>query len=382
MRTIISAHTVLTLAAIGFLGACSPSSDQGAESVAEKSLEQLRAERVELDQRIAALEAAQGSQDGSSTSIPVTTITTQEAPFHHVVSVQGMVDSRSTISVAPQMGGRIVALKVANGSVVKKGDVLLELDAEMLRSTIAEVETQLEFATTLFVKQERIYQQKAGSEVQYLQAKANKESLERRRDVLREQLALMRVTAPTSGVVDNVTVSVGEMAMPGMPVLTIVNTTDMRVVVDLAEAYLQTIGRGDAVRILVPDLMYEFRSTIDHVARVLNTVSRTFRVEVPLRNVPPRLLPNTTALVEITDQTIPKAISVPLTAVLQTNGESYVYVVGLDNRVEKRIVSMGLVAGELVQITQGLAANERVVVRGNQDVSPGSIVRIIDPSTN
>lgn len=376
MRTIFSAHTFLVLTAVGFLGACSPSSEKGAE----QTLEQLRAERAELDQRIAALEAAQGSQANASTAVPVTAITTQEAPFHHVVSVQGTVDSRSTISVAPQMGGRIVALNVANGSVVKKGDVLMELDAEMLRSTIAEVETQLDFATTLFVKQERIYQQKAGSEVQYLQAKANKESLERRRDVLREQLALMRVTAPTSGVVDNVTVSAGEMAMPGMPVLTIVNTSDMRVVIDLAEAYLHSINRGDVVRIMVPDLMYEFRSTIDHVARTLNTVNRTFRVEVPLRNVPARLLPNTTALVEITDQTIPQAISVPLTAVLQNNGESYVYVIGQDLRVEKRTISMGLVAGDLVQITQGLSANERVVVRGNQDVSPGSTVRIVDPS--
>ena len=376
MRTIFSAHTFLVLTAVGFLGACSPSTEKSAE----QTLEQLRAERAELDQRIAALEAAQGSQANASTAVPVTAITTQEAPFHHVVSVQGTVDSRSTISVAPQMGGRIVTLNVANGSVVKKGDVLMELDAEMLRSTIAEVETQLDFATTLFVKQERIYQQKAGSEVQYLQAKANKESLERRREVLREQLALMRVTAPTSGVVDNVTVSAGEMAMPGMPMLTIVNTSDMRVVIDLAEAYLQTINRGDVVRIMVPDLMYEFRSTIDHVARTLNTVNRTFRVEVPLRNVPARLLPNTTALVEITDQIIPQGISVPLTAVLQNNGESYVYVIGEDLRVEKRTISMGLVAGELVQITQGLAANERVVVRGNQDVSPGSTVRIIDPS--
>lgn len=361
---------------VAVLVSCTPS----AEDAGGETLEQLRAERARIDQRIAELEGAQARMDSTATGIPVTTMVTTQAPFHHVVSVQGKVDSRTTISVAPQMGGRIVALRVANGSVVKKGDILAELDAELLRSTIAEVETQLEFATTLFVKQERIFQQKAGSEIQYLQAKANKESLERRRDALREQLALMRVTAPTSGIVDNVTVSAGEMAMPGMPMLTIVNTADMRVVVDLAEAYLQTVDRGDSVVISVPDLGYQFRSRIDLVARTLNTVSRTFRIEVPLRNVPTRLLPHTTALVDITDQTIPSAISIPLAAVLQNNGESYVYVVGTNGVVEKRSVTMGLVAGDRVQITQGLAANEQIVVRGNQDVSPGSTVRIINPS--
>lgn len=356
---------------------CGGSGDSDSPTV---QLEKLRAERARIDQEISKLEATLVAAEPSSSGIPVTTMMTQEAPFRHTINVQGIVDSRTTISVAPQMAGRIVALSVTNGSVVKKGQILFELDADLLRSSIAEVQTQLEFATTLFKKQERIFEQKAGSEVQYLQAKANKEALDRRLDALQEQLRLMRVTAPTSGYVDNLTLSVGEMAMPGMPVLTIVNTSDMHVEVDMAEAYLNSVSRGDSVVIRVPDLQYEYRTTIGTVARTLNTVSRTFKVEIPLARIPVRLLPNTTAVVEIVDQIIPAAISIPMTAVLQTDGAAFVYVVGKNNIAEKRPVKLGLVVGANVQIASGLQPQEQIVVRGNRDVGQGQRVRIINPS--
>ena len=344
----------------------------------EQQLEALRAERATIDEQIRSLERELADAAGNGAAVPVTAHRTKAGPFHHFIDIKGTVDSRTTIDVAPQMGGRVTALHVANGQYVQKGTLLIELDAEALRRNIAEVETQLDFAKTMFEKQKRIYEQKAGSEVQYLQAKTNKEALERRLEALNEQLEMMRITAPTAGYVDNLSPAVGEMAMPGMPILTIVNTGDMRVIVDLAESYMKTIDEGDSVMITIPELSIELAARIGTVSRTVNAVNRTFRVEIPLRDVPSNVRPNTTADVRINDITIDTTLSVPLASILREGNQQYVYQINDDGTVNKRAITTGLVSGGDVEVTSGIASGERVVVRGNQDVSDGDLVQVVE----
>ncbi len=195
---------------------------------------------------------------------------------------------------------------------------------------------------------------------------------------LEEQLAMSRIYAPTSGYIDNLTPSVGEMTMPGMPIMTIVNTSDMRVVVDLAESYITTVNAGDRVEIRFPDLRDTIRTTISTVARSVNPSSRTFRVEIPLSKVPPMLRPNTTCEVHITDETMSNTISIPLEAIAREGAKQFVYVVGEKSAVSKREIQTGVVNGGRVQVTGGLQANERVVVRGALDLVDGQRVRIVE----
>lgn len=344
----------------------------------EQQLEALRAERATIDEKIRDLEKQVASASGNGTAVPVTAHHTTKGPFHHFIDVKGTIDSRTTIDVAPQMGGRITAITVSNGQFVKKGDLLIELDAETLRSNIAEVETQLDFAKTMFEKQKRIYEQKAGSEIQYLQAKTNKEALERRLQALNDQMDLMRIKAPTSGYVDNLRPAVGEMAMPGTAVMTIVNTGDMRVIVDLAESYMKTVDEGDSVAIVIPELGLELQSRIGTVSRTINAVNRTFRVEVPLKNLPANVRPNTTVDVRINDITVENTVNIPLASILREGNDQYVYQIGEDGTVNKRSITTGLVSGGDVEVTSGISAGEAVVVRGNQDVSNGDHVQIIE----
>ena len=363
---------VLALLATGLVIGCQD------ERSPEQQLEALRAERASIDEQIRTLETELAADAGNGTAIPVTAHATREGSFHHFVDVKGTIDSRTTIDVAPQMGGRVIAVHVVNGQFVQKGALLIELDAEALRRNIAEVETQLEFAKTLYEKQKRIYEQKAGSEIQYLQAKTNKESLERRLEALGEQLEMMSLTAPTSGHVDNLVPAVGEMVMPGMPALTIVNRGDMRVVVDLAESYIKSVDEGDSVMIVIPGLDLEISSRIGTVSRTINPVNRTFRIEVPLNNVPSTVRPNTTADVRINDITVDSTISIPLESILREGNEQYVYQINADGTVNKRAITTGLVSGGDVEVTSGIAAGESVVVRGNQDVTDGQNVQIIE----
>jgi RND family efflux transporter MFP subunit len=356
------------------LGACS----KGGDEPLDKQLDALRKERATLDAKIREIESKLGGKSKGSDAQVVTTITTVVAPFAHVIDVKGSVDSRSTIQVAPQMGGRIISVNVISGQAVAKGQLLYELDAEVIRKGIDEVKVQLDFARTLYEKQKRIYDQKAGSEIQYLTAKNQVESLERRLESLNEQLAMTRIKAPTAGFADNVTGKVGEMAMPGMPLVTIVNTSDMRVNVDLAESFISTVTNGDPVEVEFPEISDSLVTRINVVAKSVNPLSRTFRVEIPVRPVPANLRPNTTCRVLITDQVIPNAVAVPIAAVLADNGGSYVFVRDEKNIARRKTVETGLTSGGLIQIVSGLGAGENVIVRGATDIADGQIVRTVN----
>lgn len=349
----------------------------GGDEPVEQQLAKLRADRAAIDEKISALEKSLAANPSAVDRVPVTTFNVTAAPFAHVIDVKGTVESRTTVMVTPKMAGTITTLNVANGQSVKKGALLVELDNAMIKAGVEEVRTQLDLAVTLYEKQKRIYEAKAGSEVQYLTAKTQKEALERRLASLNEQLEMTRLYAPVAGVVENLTPRLGEMAMPGMPMFTIVNTADMRVVTELSEVYVKDVDRGDRVKIIFPEIGDSVSTSIMNAARNVNPVSRTFRVEMPIRPVPASLRPNMTARVMITDKTIPNALAVPLACIVRDGTSSYVWLIGSDGTVSRRDVTTGDVSGGVVVITSGLAASDKIVLRGVLDVAQGQAVRIM-----
>lgn len=355
------------------IAACSESVDRPAQ----EQLDSLLKEKSIIESKIEALQEELGKGGTPAVAQSVTVASTALQAFAHVVDVKGTVDSRSSVQITPQMGGRIVKVNVVNGQPIAKGQLLVELDAEIIRKGIEEVKTQLDFAVTMYEKQKRIFEQKAGSEIQYLSAKNQKESLERRLESLNEQLAMSRIVAPTSGFADNVMAKVGENVAPGMPLLTVVNTSDMRIVVDLAETFIGTVTSGDQVTIHYPEIADSLKTRINVVSKSVNPVSRTFRIEIPVRPVPANLRPNTTCRVLINDVTIESTIVVPLAAVLHDNVGAYVYIVDEKSTARRRDVIMGLTSGGGVQLVSGLQVAENVIIRGAADVADGQLVRTV-----
>lgn len=343
----------------------------------DKLLEKLKTERAVIDDKISVIERELGKAAGNKEGTPVATMSATQRPFEHVIDVKGAVDSRSSVMVTAKTAGTISKLTVSNGQMVKRGQLLVELDAEITKRGMDEVKTQLDFATILFEKQQRIYEQKAGSEVQFLSAKNQKESLERRLSSLKEQLELSRVYAPTSGYVDNLTPKLGENIAPGMPILTVVNTSDMRVIVDLAESYINTVNVGDRATIIIGESGDTVRATVGIVSKNVNVVNRTIRVEIPLRSSLSSIRPNMTCSVLINDVTIPKAITLPLTSVLREGDATYCYTVEERGRVARRDIKVGLISGSLVEVVSGLNVGENVIVKGMLDVAAGQLVRVI-----
>ncbi len=344
----------------------------------DESLETLLAQRDAIDAKIKALEGTAASSRTETAPVPVTIATTNEAPFEHIIDIRGSVQSRTTISVSPRTGGIVTKLPVVNGQFVQKGALLLEIDSELTRRALEEVETQLELAVTMYERQRRIYEAKAGSEMQYLQAKTSKESLEKRMASLREQLALHQVVAPVAGIVDGVRPRLGETVAPGMPVLTIVNTADMHVAVDLAEVHVRDVTPGDPVTIIVPDAADTIRTRISTVGKLVDPVSRTVHVEIPLSRAGASIRPNMTAVVRINDLTIPKAISMPLAGIVRDGDRAYVHVVNAQGAATRRDVEIGRVSGDQVQVVSGLGSGDKVIVGGALEVAEGQRVRIIN----
>ena len=207
------------------LVSCGGGSKGGLEAK-KAELETLRAEAIELNGKIETLEKEISEMDPNAVKgvkeILISSVILEEAPFFHKIDVRGSVDSRNNISVSAETSGRIERINVTEGQYVQAGQLLIELDSDILENNISEVETNLELAKVVFQRQRRLWQQNIGTEIQYLQAKTNKESLERRLSTLRSQLAQSSVKAPISGTVENVGARIGEMAMGGLPLLQIV----------------------------------------------------------------------------------------------------------------------------------------------------------------
>lgn len=358
------------LAAMTFLGACSKQKDSAAD------LADLRNRKLEIEQQIKDLEIQLGDSAEVLTH-PVTVYMAQPMPFSKYLEVRGVVDSKSTINISPRINGIVSSVLVSNGDAVQRGQLLFEIDAEVLRRTLDEVETQLEFAETVFQKQKRIWEQKAGSEIQYLQAKTSAESLTKRKASLLEQISMARVTAPTTGIVDNLTVKAGENVIPGMSAMSIVNTSDMRVIVDVAETYASSVQKGAKARVVIHDLADTLETVVGNIGRNINPVDRTVRLELPIRSRVAGLRPNMTARVSIHEKTMTDVISIPLDAIQRRKDMIYVFAVNRSGVAEKRNVQLGVTNGTHVQVVEGIAANDKIIRRGANTLVDGQPVRII-----
>jgi membrane fusion protein, multidrug efflux system len=361
--------------------ACSKGSelDQKKEKLAElKKEQQSRAEEIQqLEKEVAAL---QPNSQANVRVIPVKTASVSPQSFKHYIQVQGTLDSRSNIMVTPKTAGVVTAVYVKEGDAVRKGQVLATIDDAILRQSVNEVQTGLELANTIYERQKNLWDQKIGSEVQYLQAKNNKESLERKLETLQSQLAQNKITSPINGVVDQVIVKVGEGAGPTAGAVRVVDPTDIRVVAKVADTYMGSVRKGGAVNISVPDLNREIEGKISFVGQVVNPTTRTFDVEVSVNNSDQQLKPNMLVLININDQTQSNAIVINENIVQKTAAGDLVFVAaeeGGKKVAKQRKVKTGLSYNGQVVIQEGLSAGEQLITDGFQDLVDGQPVQMV-----
>jgi membrane fusion protein, multidrug efflux system len=294
--------------------------------------------------------------------------------FQHFVEAQGRLEAEHNVFVSPQMGGAITRVFVKIGDYVAKGQKVATIDNSILRNSIQEVQLQLETARTIYERQKNLWDQKIGTEIQYIQAKSSVESLERRITTLRTQDGMNVVVTPISGVVDEVRLKEGEMAAPGLGILRVVNFNDLKVVANVPDTYAGTISKGDMVKIKFPDLQREISAKLSYVSQTINQASRTFTVEARVPVSDKNFKPNLIALVSINDQSTGGAIVIPQNYIQNTEAGSIVYVAVTEGNKKlaraKKVVT-GLSYDGKIEIKSGLTVGDALITEGYQEIVDG-----------
>lgn len=370
--------SILT-ALVALLAACStstPSSDVDQLNVRRDSIagaiETLKAELAEIDLQLAAA-------DSTRSFASVTTFEVAKGGFDHSFQVYGTVVSDKSVTLFPEMAGTITKVTVKGGERVRAGQLLVAMDASLVQASLAEVKTQLTLAQSVFEKQSRLWEQKIGSEVQYLQAKTQFEALQKRLAAVSRQVAMTTVSAPFDGVIDQVFAKEGEMAAPGMAMVRIVGNGGLRLDMQVPETYIQRIEKGDAVDMHFSAIKLDLVGKISAVGNFINAGSRTFGVTVELPKNSD-LKANMMASVALKDYSVDSAITVPNRLILQdTKGVNYTYVYvakGELGSIERRDLVLGVANNDMTEIKSGIAPGEKVVDRGIRSVQPGQTVKL------
>ncbi|HRD52297.1 MAG TPA: efflux RND transporter periplasmic adaptor subunit [Flavobacteriales bacterium] len=330
-------HSLLILPLIALLAACGGGNgDADAQLTAKRALrDSLKAERDKLNASIAEVDTWLAANDASlKRTLPmVTTYALQVKPFAHWTEAHGSVRADQNALVYTTAGGEVRRILVQQGQSVAKGQLIVDIDTDALRESIRQAEAQVELARKVYEKQASLWQQKIGSEVQYLQAKANKDAGDAQLTALREQLRGAEVRAPFAGVVDEIFPNLGDMANPMQPVARVVALGKASIEVDLAEDLLTKVKTGDPVEVHIPETGEKLMANIDQCGSYINPNNRTFKVTLRFDNGT-KLRPNQLVNVRIRDLDVPEALVLPSRLVMENSaGEPYVFVLEEKNGV-------------------------------------------------
>jgi len=354
-----------------------PTDLAGKKAYLKERKEELRT----LNRKIAKVEAEIGELVPATEKARklVDTMLVPTKDFKRFVEIQAVVQSDDMVVASSETGGRILQLQVKEGQAVKKGQLIARIDLEQIDKQAAELNKALELATDLYERQGRLWKQNIGSEVQYLQAKNNKERIEASLETIGFQKTKANVYAPISGVVEQEFLKAGELAAPGMPIVQILNTAKIKVVASVPETYLGKIKKGAMVDIKFPALDKTTRAKVTQLGRTINPGNRTFEIEVAMANKGGLLKPNLLALMLVNDFSIDNAVVIPIEIVQQeVSGKRFVFLKedGPDGAIAKKVyVETGeTYEGEMV-ITKGLQGGESLITDGGRGLTDGQLVK-------
>jgi len=385
--------TLLTLVAV-LMTACGDKNQESIQDlVSNGSLEDIRAKKKELadDQRmlehdIAALDSVIGAKSGNKKLPLVTTIEASVQNFAHYIELQGGVSTKQNVLIYPEVPGRLLRVHVKEGQRVSKGQLLGTIDNGGLSSQLQQMKTQLALAKTTFERQERLWTQKIGTEIQYLQSKATYESQENSVNQLQSQLNKYTINAPFSGIIDDVIKDQGNVVAPGgqgSEVFRIVNLSNMYIEVNVPESYIADITEGKDVKVYFPALNETIKSKVRQTGNFINPNNRSFTVQVAVPNASGRIKPNLTAKVQINDYRNEQAILIPQSIISENAaGEQYAFVVSKANAeniatASKSIITTGKTQGDFVEVLSGIGSGQQIIQEGARSVKDGQQVKIL-----
>lgn len=363
-----------------FVTACGGGKTDNSLAGKKEELAKLKAESKTLTEKIAKLDAeikaADPSMKVAEKVFPVITEALQTRSFKSFIEIQGTVETKNTATATPRMAGTYTTVYVKEGQTVKAGQLLAKIDNAILRDQIAALKSQMELANTVFEKQKGLWDQKIGTEIQYLQAKNNKEALEKNLAVLETQVDLYNVYAPISGAVERVMAKTGEVAAPGMPLASIVNLGSLKATANVPDVYISHIKMGDAVKVGLPDLNREINARVTFISKLVNPANRTFKIEVAIPTSAD-IKPNMLSVLNIADINKSNVLVIKQNYIQSTEFGDVVYVAvteGNKKVAKGRKVKTGVAYNGEIEVLEGLQAGDLIITDGYQDLVDGQAI--------
>lgn len=344
----------------------------------KKALSELKVKLAEIDQQIKDLEKEIGNVAGEDIPVVVDVDTVRPDTFRRYLNVQGHIESEKLVVLSTTMGGKIVKMNFTDGSAVKKGAVILEIESDILKKSLNELENSYEFVKKIYQKQNNLYEQKAISEIQFLEAKNNKEALELKIETIKRQIAETKIVAPFDGIIDRIYPKIGELASPGLPLVQISGGGSLKIIANVSESYINSFKVGIPVEVDFSELHTKLNSKVTVISKAIDAKNRTFRVEMASNGLPANTRPNMLCNVIFNDIIIPNSKVIPLSALQKSTEGYYVYVVDSANKstAKKRFVTIETVAENNALVSSGLEFNEQIITDGVLDISDGQKIII------
>ncbi len=338
----------------------------------------LKAKQAELKTQLSEIAAKINKLEGDSGKkfVLIEAAPLVAETFKTYINAQGRVDAEESVSLAAEIPGTITKINVKVGDEVTKGQVLAETDARAIQQTMADLQTNTELVNQLYEKQKALWDQKIGTEVQFLQAKTQKESMDKKMNTLQEQLRMSKIVSPIDGTVDAIDIKLGQLTAPGMPAIRVINFSNLKIKADLAESYASKVHKGDEVLIKFPDSNDTLTAKITYAARAISAMNRTFGVEIILDNKK-EYHPNQIAILNINDYRSAKpTLSVPLSFVQKDlKGQPYI-MVNENDKATRRDITLGKQYNGKVEILSGISATDNVITSGYEGLNEGDLVKL------
>ncbi|MGY5351611.1 efflux RND transporter periplasmic adaptor subunit [Wenyingzhuangia sp. IMCC45533] len=374
---------IFTLTAIAglLLASCGSKEKSTADIIKSNNLKEIKSHRISLLSEIKELETAISKLDTIKKLVLVSTKKINATDFYHTFEVQGNVETKQNILIQPEFSGNLKRVLVKEGQQVRKGQVIAIIDDAGLTSQLAQAQASAELSEITFERQERLWKQKIGSEIQFLQAKATYLAGKNQVAQIKAQLDKVNVRAPFSGTIDDIITEEGSLVSPGQtPIARIVNLDDMTITAMIPEVYVTSVTKGKTVKAHFPILNKFAETEVTQASNFINPASRNFKVEM---NVPNEVnaKPNMTVKLNINDYHNENALLIPQSIISENeNNEQYIYTVSKEKNAtiaKRTFIKTGKTQGDDIEVLSGLSDGTEVIIEGARSVKDNQEVSII-----
>ena len=363
------------------------------EILATNDVVKISSKKIEIDTELERLTTSLNKLNSKLNSLNkdkntplITTFKAQEQVFDHFIELQGNVQTKQNVLVYPEMPGILKKVFVKEGQQVVKDQLLAIIDDGGLSQQVLLLEANEQLAKTTFERQKRLWDQKIGSEMQFLQAKTSYNSQKSATKQLKQQLGKFTINAPFSGIIDDVFKEKGTVVAPGQgaEIFRIINLSDMYIETDVPENYITSITKDKMVEVNFPILGETFNSTIRQVGNFINPSNRSFKIEVGVSNLEGKIKPNLTAKLKLNDYTNQHAILIPQSIISENSkGQQFIYIVKdkKENNLavaERLVIETGKTQGDFIEVTKNLTSDTEIIMEGARSVNNGQLVKVIN----